>query len=241
VTAAARAEPRRLQILPRLGLRPATADVLRSFLDESLPAGGANALDAGCGRQSALAAYSPRIAHLAGVDLHPPDRPLPWLDRFVIADLCRDAGAFTPESFDVALSSFTVEHFADPEAAFRVVRGWLRPGGWLILTTVNRRHPFVDAYLSLPTPLRARLQRLVKASAADAHPLVGRCNRPDELRAALSRAGYADIDIVTTDHLARAWARRLPTYLCGLAGDLAAHGVPARRSTIVARARRPPA
>jgi SAM-dependent methyltransferase len=241
VTAAARAEPRRLQVLPRLGLRPTTADVLRGFLDGALPAAGAQALDAGCGRQSALVAFRPRLAHLAGVDLHPPVRPLRWLDQFVLADVCRDEKAFAPESFDVALSSFTVEHFADPEAAFRVIRGWLRPGGWLVLTTVNRGHPFVDAYLSLPSRLRAPLQRLVKASAADAHPLVGRCNRPDQLRAALGRAGYADIDIVTTDHLARAWARRLPTYLVGLAGDLAAHALPSRRSTIVARARRPPA
>ena len=241
VTPARRAEPRRLQILPRLGLRPSTAEVVRRFLDEALPSAGADALDAGCGRVSALAAFRSRVAHLAGADLHPPERPLPWLDSFVVADLCRDEDAFPDESFDVVLSSFTVEHFADPEAAMRNVRRWLRPGGWLVITTVSRAHPFVNAYLSLPAALRGRLQRLVKAGAADAHPLVGRCNRPSELRAALARSGYADIDIVTTDHLARAWARRLPTYLVGLAGDLVAHGVPARRSTIVARARRPPA
>ena len=35
---------------------------------------------------------------------------------------------------------------------------WLRPGGSLVLTTVNRRHPFVAAYLGLPDPLRRRIQ-----------------------------------------------------------------------------------
>ena len=238
---AARAEPLRIAVLPRLGLRPSTGEVVRAFLDRALPAAGASALDAGCGRVSALASFRKRVADLAGVDLHVPDRPLPWLDRFVLADLCRDREAFPGESFDVALSSFTVEHFADPEAAFGVIRGWLRPGGWLVLSTVNRRHPFVRAYLSVPARLRAALQRLVKASAADAHPLVGACNTPGDLRAALERTGYVDVEIVTTDHLARAWARRLPAYAVGLLGDLAAHSLPPRRSTIVARARRPPA
>ena len=44
---------------------------------------------------------------------------------------------------------------------------------------------------------------------------------------------------VTTDHLSRAWSRTLPTWGLGLMGDLAAHSMPGRRSTIVARARAP--
>ncbi len=108
-----------------------------------------------------------------------------------------------------------------------------------MITTVNRSHPFVNAYLSLPPWLGRPLQRFVKASAADAHPLVGVCNRPADVRKALEDAGYVGVEIVTTDHLARAWGRRLPSYLVGLIGDLAAHPMPARRSTIVARARRP--
>lgn len=231
----------RLDLLPRLGLRPSTAEVVARFLDEALPENGAAALDAGCGRVSALARMRHRVTTLVGVDLHEPEPPLPWLDRFVRADLCRDADALPPASFDVALSSFTVEHFADPAAALSTLRGWLRPGAWLVLSTVNRGHPFVHAYLALPDGLRRRLQRSVKASAADAHPLVGRCNRPGLLRDALAAAGYDAVELVTTDHLARAWCRRLPTFLLGLLGDLAAHPFPARRSTIVARARRPAA
>jgi hypothetical protein len=97
----------------------------------------------------------------------------------------------------------------------------------------------VDAYLSLPPALGRPLQRLVKATAADAHPLVGACNTPGDIARALRETGYVDVEVATTDHLARAWGRTLPTYLVGLIGDLAAHSLPARRSTIVARARRP--
>jgi SAM-dependent methyltransferase len=222
-----------------MGLEPTTQDVVGRWLDEALPARDAVALDAGCGRLSQLRPFRTRLARFVGVDIHAPARPLEWLDEFRVADLCRDADAFPEATFDVALSNFTVEHFAEPVAAFRIVGRWLRPGGWLVITTVNRRHPFVDAYLGVPAGVRGRVQGLVKRSAADAHPLVGACNTPALVREGLQRAGYEKVSIVTTDHLARAWARTWPTWALGLVGDLAAHGMPPRRSTIVARARRP--
>jgi len=194
-------------------------------------------LDAGCGRVSALTAFRARIARLVGVDIHTPEPPLSWLDEFHVADLCTVPDAFPPASFDVALSSFTLEHFADPDAAMRHIHGWLRPGGTLIVTTVNRRHPLVNAYLSLPGAVGRPLQRAVKATAADAHPLVGACNSPRRVREALSGAGFVAIQVRTTAHLARAWQRRLPAFGLGVLGDLAAQRFPERRSTIVARAR----
>jgi SAM-dependent methyltransferase len=231
---------RRTGIARRLGLVPTTQEVVRGWLDAALPARGASALDAGCGRLSQLRPFRRRLSRFVGVDIHQPTRPLRWLDEFHVADLCRDADTFPEGTFDLALSSFTVEHFADPLAAFRIIHGWLRPGAWLVITTVNRAHPFVNAYLSLPTELRGRAQKVVKASDGDAHPLVGACNTPSDLRAGLREAGYVDLELVTTDHLARAWDRTLPTWVLGLAGDLAAHSVPSRRSTIVARGRKSP-
>ena len=136
-----------------------------------------------------------------GVDIHAPAAPLTWLDDFVVADLCRDTDAFGEATFDVALSNFTVEHFAEPVAAFRTIGRWLKPGGWLVITTVNRRHPFVELYLGAPASLRDRIQPIVKKSAADAHPLVGACNTPTLIRAGLEEAGFTEIELVTTSHL----------------------------------------
>lgn len=245
-------ERRRFAILGRLGLRPTVADVVRDRLDAafaraegaSAASGGpgptVDALDAGCGRVSALARYRPRIRELVGADLHqPPPGALPHLDRFVAVDLCGAADAFPAGAFDVVLSSFTAEHFADPPAAFRNLATWLAPGGTVVLTTVNRRHPFVALYLGMGETVRRPLQRLVKATAADAHPLVGVCNDPATIRQALEAAGFTDIRIATVPHLARAWGRRLPAWLLGLVGDLAAQPFPGRRSTIVADARVP--
>lgn len=234
-----RPEDRKLRISRQLGLVPTTQEIVERWLDEAVPrAGGAAALDAGCGRLSQLRPLRPRLAHFVGVDIHAPARPLHWLDEFAVADLCSDVDAFPAATFDVTLSNFTVEHFADPVAAFRTIGAWLKPGGWLVITTVNRRHPLVDAYLSMPTELRAKMQPIVKKSEADAHPLVGACNTPRRIREGLEAAGYRDIEIVTTSHLARAWGQTWPTWGLGLLGDLAAHSMPARRSTIVARARR---
>ena len=229
---------RRVELLPRLGIRPATSEVLAGYLQAALPPEGRSvALDAGCGRMSALAPLKDRLDRLVGVDVHRPPSPLPWLDAFQLADVCRDQAVFEPATFDLILSSFTVEHFADPPAAFRNLARWLRPGGTLVISTVNRAHPFVNLYLSLPPSLGRPLQRLVKATAADAHPLVGACNTPALLREALAAAGFTSLEVQTTGHLARAWQRRLPTYLLGLLGDLVAQPFPNRRSTIVARAR----
>lgn len=239
------AEPGRFALLPRLGIEPTVGSLVHEALDRSIKAaelrspGAVVALDAGCGRVSALRTFRPRIARLVGADIHEPSAPLPHLDEFVIVDLCGSGAAFPDGTFDLVLSNFTLEHFADPQAALANLRRWLRPGGMLVATTVNRRHPFVAAYLGLPEGSRRAIQPLVKATAADAHPLVGACNDPAAVRQALDTAGFVDIRLTTVGHLARAWGRHWPTFVLGLAGDLLTREAPSRRSTIVALASAP--
>jgi SAM-dependent methyltransferase len=237
---------RRYDLLPRIGIEPTIGVRLRLALVAALADaerqadGRVVALDAGCGRQSPLVPFRARIGHLVGIDQHAPNPPIPWLDAFLVADLC---GPVTPdpgEAFDVILSNFTLEHFSDPATALSNFYRWLRPGGTLVVTTVNRRHPFVAAYLDLPDGLRRRLQRTVKASANDGHPLVGACNDPTVLRAALRDAGFSAVRLETVSNLARAWGRHLPTFALGAAGDLVAQASPSRRSTILAVGRKLP-
>jgi SAM-dependent methyltransferase len=238
-------EPGRFALLRRLGISPTVGSVVHEALDRAIEAaerrspGPVAALDAGCGRVSALRAFRPRIGRLVGADIHAPISPLPHLDEFVIVDLCDPGRGFAEASFDLVLSSFTLEHFADPATALANLRRWLRPGGTLVATTVNRRHPFVATYLGLPDAPRRALQPLVKATAADAHPLVGACNDPATVRVALAAAGFTEIRLTTVGHLARAWGRHWPTFALGLAGDLLTKAAPSRRSTIVAIARAP--
>ena len=240
----------RFALLPRLGIEPTVQSIVHDALDAAIRAaeirspGSVTVLDAGCGRVSALRGFRGRIARLVGADIHEPSAPLPHLDAFKVVDLCRATDSFgdrtfdgfADRTFDVVLSSFTLEHFADPPAALRNLARWLRPGGTFVATTVNRRHPFVAAYLGLPDGPRHALQTLVKASATDAHPIVGLCNDPTTIRRDLADAGFTNIQLWTVGHLARAWGRHLPTFALGLVGDLLANGSPSRRSTIVVSA-----
>jgi SAM-dependent methyltransferase len=243
---------RREAILERLGVTPPVWTVVRAALDEAIttaeartaeprtggsPARPVAALDAGCGRVSQLRPFRGRVGRLVGADIHKPADALPHHDEFMIVDLCGPSDAFPSETFDLVLASFTLEHLARPSVALANVRRWLTPGGALVATTVNRRHPFVAAYLSAPRPIRDRLQPVVKSTPADAHTLVGACNEPTTIADALTAAGFRDIELTTVGHLARAWARTWPTFALGLVGDVLAQGMPSRRSTIVAVAR----
>lgn len=239
----------RLDLLPRLGIRPSTGEVVSLLLDDALTEASVRAiaegrrttvLDAGCGRVSALRPFRSRIGEIVGLDIHgQPPGSVGHLDRFVAADLCTEADAFAPGTFDVVLLSFTVEHLWDPERAFANLAAWTRPGGTLVATTVNRRHPFVAAYLDLPPELRASLQSVVKERREDAHPLVGACNTRPALAAALRGAGWTQVRVSSVGHLARAWGRTWPTFALGVAGDVVTRGMPSRRSTLIAAARRP--
>lgn len=236
---------RRYEVLARLGIKPRLSDRVRVGLGAALDEAEARSrgsiavLDAGCGRKSPLVRFRSRIDRLVGVDIHVPDPPLPYLDDFAEVDLCRPGGPFPDDSFDLILSNFTFEHLVDPPTALANMYRWLRPGGTLVVTTVNRRHPYVAAYLGLPDRLRRRLQPYVKASAADAHPLVGVCNDPAAIRAALGAAGFEAIRLETIPHLARSWGRRTSTFALGALGDLITVGSPSRHSTILAAARKP--
>jgi SAM-dependent methyltransferase len=237
---------RRDAIIERLGVQPPVTALVKAALEDAIAGAEARAdgsgrpvtaLDAGCGRISQLASFRGRIGRLVGADIHAPAVAAGHFDEFAVVDLCRPGKAFAPGTFDVILSSFTLEHFDEPRTALANLHAWLTPGGTLVATTVNRRHPFVAAYLGLPGIVRRPLQRLIKSSAADAHRLVGACNDPATVAAALDGAGFRDVHLETVGHLARAWGRTWPTFALGLIGDLLARSIPSRRSTIVAVAR----
>jgi len=234
----------RNKVLSRAGLDPGFTVRLGSILERAVaeaPRGSSGdlvTLDAGCGRRSPLAPFRPRIDRFVGADIHAPDPPPGYLDEFVSVDLCGPGSAFEEAAFGLIMSNFTMEHFQDPSAALANFARWLRPGGVLVVTTVNRRHPFVWTYLNLPPPMRRTLQRSIKASDADAHALVGACNDPGAITGAMTTSGFERIEIETVGHLARAWARRWPAFALGVAGDVAANRFEGRRSTIIAVGRK---
>lgn len=243
VRIAAPAPGRHDRALARLGIQPSLGDRVAAILDGVIAdaerrTSTVAVLDAGCGHRSPLRRFRSRIAYLAGVDLHAPAAPLRYLDTFATVDLCAPDAAIPGGPFDVAVSNFTFEHFDEPANAIASLHRALRDGGSLVVVTVNRRHPFVAVYLSLPARLRDRLQRGLKATPADAHRLVGACNDPEAISTALRKAGFERIELETVSNLGRSWGRHALTFLLGALGDRLWHGTPDRRSTIIAVARK---
>jgi SAM-dependent methyltransferase len=183
-------------------------EVEARFLADAL-APGARVLEAGCGRKTRLAAYRDRIDELVGVDLdEAAGKENATLDRFVVADLCGRL-PFEDASFDLVYANFVVEHLGDPEAGLMEWRRLLRPGGSLVLLTSNRANPVLAAAGLLPRRMTVALKRGGAGVAEeDVFPTRYRANTPRRLEAAVTRAGFAPVDVRYVAGLHRYFERR---------------------------------
>ena len=101
---------------------------------------GRKALDVGCG----LGFFSARLVEL-GADVTACDlgpelvRRTAMLARCeaVVADAMNLTATFSPDSFDIVVSSECIEHTPDPYAAVRQMIKVLKPGGLLAISTPN--------------------------------------------------------------------------------------------------------
>ena len=110
--------------------------------------------------------------------------------------------AFERAGFDVATSRMGVMFFADPAAAFRNIRGALKPGGRLVFACwaplAENRHWLISydvalRHLGLPAP----------PPAHEPGPLA--FGDPDYIRRVLAAAGFAEVAV----------ERAHPTIICG--------------------------
>ena len=120
--------------------------LVHDWLLAQLPGHGRRALDAGCGSGRHTLALADRFDEVVGIDVSRPlidlarrQRPHARL-RYRVQDLM----AITdPHRFDLVLSSTTLHHLADLEAALRRLRGLVANGGTAIL---------IDNVAPRPTP-----------------------------------------------------------------------------------------
>ena len=193
----------------------------------------AHVLDAGCGRRTRLDTRRNRIAELVGMDLDAAaGAENSTLDRFVVGDLCASL-PFGSGYFDVVYANFVVEHLDRPEEAFREWRRVLRPDGVLILLTTNRANPLVATARLAPRTVRVAIKRAgAGVVERDVMPIRYRANTPWRLKALLSDAGFAPVEVmcVATLHL---YAERV-VFLARVLRVLERCFPPQLRSTIVA-------
>lgn len=121
---------------------------LRDWLVGQLPTGGARALDAGCGSGRHTHALAAHFDEVVGVDISEPLIDIARRQRSGphIQYAATDIMSFTDEvGFDLVLSSTTLHHVLDLEAALTHLRGLVRNGGMAIL---------IDNVAARPRPLR---------------------------------------------------------------------------------------
>ena len=116
------------------------------WLLAQLPGRGRRALDAGCGSGRHTLALADRFDHVVGVDISQPlidlarhQRSHPRV-RYMVGDLLAIPDA---DRFDLVLSSTTLHHLPDLDAALHHLRRLVASGGTAIL---------VDNVASRPTP-----------------------------------------------------------------------------------------
>ena len=156
--------------------------------------GGATVLDAGCGHDSPLRPFRPRIARLVGADIAAPGRAAGLSRR--VRDR-RPVRGPTSRSRRRPSTSILIEL---RRRAHGRSAGGVRPpapsapAGWA--PRRDDRQPATSVHRRLPGAAQRRCARrssaLVKVSPADAHPLVGACNDPATVRRMLEDAGFVD-------------------------------------------------
>ena len=134
--------------------------------------------------------------------------------------------AFEPAAFDLATSRMGVMFFADPAAAFRNIKGGLKPGGRLVFACwaplAENRHWLISYDVAL--------RHLGPPEPPPAHepgPLA--FGDPDYIRGVLTTAGFAEIAV----------ERAHPTIICGSLEEEARQAVMMGPTARLIEAKRP--
>ena len=134
--------------------------------------------------------------------------------------------AFEPGAFDLATSRMGVMFFADPAAAFRNIKGALKPGGRLVFACwaplSENRHWLISYDVAL-----RHLGRPEPPPAHEPGPLA--FGDPDYIRGVLTTAGFAEIAV----------ERAHPTIICGSPEEEARQAVMMGPTARLLEAKRP--
>lgn len=153
-------------------------------------------LDLGCGAGGVMELFSREVALSVGIDPH-----LPSLLESRDAFIRRVNGSverlpFQPESFDLIVSSWVLEHLDEPERAFAEISRVLKPRGHFVFLTPNARNLVTLLNRLVPYLAQARLVRaLYGREERDTFRVAYRANTLEKLEALAVRAGLERVHL----------------------------------------------
>jgi 2-polyprenyl-3-methyl-5-hydroxy-6-metoxy-1,4-benzoquinol methylase len=110
-------------------------------------------------------------------------------------------------SFDIATLRMVAEHIQNPDAVTRALSRLIRPGGVVVVLTVNRWAPLTLLSRLTPFSLHHPIKRIFWGSEEeDTFPVQYRMNSRSQLKATFSRAGFREVQFAYLDDLST-WAR----------------------------------
>ncbi len=151
-------------------------------------------LGAGPASRNPLKSFRRELARVVGVDVDPIVLGNDQLDEAHVVDGTRLP--FGPESFDIALSDYVLEHVEFPKAFLGEVYRVLKPGGSFFFRTPNRYH-----YVSLiaqctPQWFHEHLANRVRGLPGDAHepyPTYHRLNSKRQIESLAKEIGFPQV------------------------------------------------
>jgi ubiquinone/menaquinone biosynthesis C-methylase UbiE len=146
-------------------------------------------LDVGCGRAGVIGLFRDKARLTIGVDVDPASlRDNVGLHEAVLGKLAELPLAAA--CFDLAISSWVIEHLQEPQMAFVEIARVLRPGGHFVFLTPNAWNYVVLVNRLTPSWLqRCLVPRMYGRREKDTFPVVYRANTHHKLDQALTFAG----------------------------------------------------
>jgi SAM-dependent methyltransferase len=175
---------------------------------ELLPPDGV-ALDIGCGRGTQaedpvrirrdLRILRGHCRKVIGIDVDPIGAENQFIDEFrpIGGDL---TWPIEPQTIDLALADFVVEHVANPDDFFAEAARVIKPGGYLCIRTINVHSYLGIASRAVPSRLHAKTLKRAQPvrQSQDVFPTVYRCNTRKRLNTALTAHGF-DAAVYTSE------------------------------------------
>ncbi len=117
-----------------------------------------------------------------------------------------EALPFAAESFDIVTANMVTEHLERPGAVLREIHRVLRPGGWFVAHTPNRKGFLTWIASKLPQNVKNRLiWRLERREADDIFRTYYRFNTTAEIRKCASDCGWQEVQLHLIQSISSLW------------------------------------